>query len=260
MGALHEGHLTLIRRARAESETVIVSIFVNPTQFNDKSDLEKYPRDLMRDMALSESAGAHIVFAPEPAEMYPDGFCTTVAVEGPLTQMLEGQFRPGHFAGVTTVVAKLLNIVQADRTYFGEKDWQQLKVVERMTADLDIPTVIVPCPTTRETDGLAMSSRNVRLSPEAREKAKFLPYLLDTAQTLLDSVTYESQTDKGPVITAWLTTLLQNNVPEAGIDYIAVVDPDTLMGVDEIRDRALVVLAVKIGGVRLIDNRIIVRR
>ena len=249
-----------MRQARAESGTVVVSIFVNPTQFNDKSDLEKYPRDLARDMALCESVGADIIFAPEPEEMYPAGFCTTVTVEGPLTTPLEGRYRPGHFAGVTTVVAKLLNIAQADRAYFGEKDWQQLKVVERMVADLNIPTTIVPCPTVREPDGLAMSSRNVRLSPEARQKAKFIPYLLDTAQTLLDSVTYESQTDKGPVIRQWLLTLLENNVPDAEPDYIAVVDPDTLMGVDEITDLALVVLAIKIGGVRLIDNRIIVRR
>jgi len=260
MGALHEGHLTLVRQARAECKTVVVSIFVNPTQFNDKKDLEKYPRDLERDIALCQEAGAHLVFAPEPEEIYPDGFCTAVTVDGSLTQTLEGKYRPGHFAGVTTVVAKLLHIVQPDRAYFGEKDWQQLKVVQRMVTDLNLPVEIVPCATVREVDGLAMSSRNIRLSPEARKQAAFLPYLLNTAQDIFDAATYESQTDKGPVISAWLTTLLENNIPGAEIDYIAVIDPETLMGVDEIKDRALVALAVKIGGVRLIDNRIIFKR
>lgn len=264
MGALHEGHLALIRRAKLENETVVVSVFVNPTQFNDKRDLEKYPRDLQRDIQLSESAGADIVFAPDAPEVYPEGFSTTVTVGGYLTEALEGKFRPGHFAGVTTVVAKLFGMVLPDRAYFGEKDWQQLKVIERMTRDLDLPIEIVPCPTIREIDGLAMSSRNTRLSPEAREQAKIIPYLLNTAQDLLDSVTYESQTDKGPVLQAWLQTLVESN-QRAGqapmlIDYISVVDPDTLMGVDEIKDRALVAIAIKIGGVRLIDNRIIVKR
>jgi pantoate--beta-alanine ligase len=259
MGALHEGHLALIRRARAEGATVAVSIFVNPTQFNDKTDLEKYPRDLARDLALCEEAGADVVFAPEPEEMYPAGFCTTVTVDGPLTRVLEGAFRPGHYAGVATVVAKLFNIVQPDRAYFGEKDWQQLKVIGRMVADLNLPITIVPCPTVREPDGLAMSSRNARLSPEAREQAKILPYLLDTAQELLDSTTYASQTDHGPVLAQWLATLLESSTPSAQADYIAVVDPETLEGVDEITDRALVALAVRIGGVRLIDNRLIIR-
>jgi len=259
MGALHEGHLALIRRARAECATVVVSVFVNPTQFNDKSDLEKYPRDLTHDLALCEVAGADLVFAPEAEEMYPQGFCTAVTVDGPLTRVLEGAFRPGHFAGVTTVVAKLLNIVQPDRAYFGEKDWQQFKVVERMVADLNLPVTIVPCPTVREPGGLAMSSRNARLSPEARAQAKILPSLLDSAQDLLDSATFASQTDHGPVLAQWLGTLLESNVPSALVDYIAVVDPETLEGIDEIQGRALVALAIRIGGVRLIDNRLIIR-
>ncbi len=259
MGALHEGHLSLLRRARAECATVVVSIFVNPTQFNEKADLEKYPRDLARDLALCEEAGADLVFAPETDEMYPEGFCTTVTVDGPLIRVLEGAFRPGHFAGVTTIVAKLFTIVQPDRAYFGEKDWQQLKVVERMVADLNLPVAIVPCPTVRESDGLAMSSRNARLSPEARAQAKILPSLLDSAQEMLDVATFASQTDHGPVLAQWLGTLLESNVPSAQVDYIAIVDPDTLEGVDEISDRALVALAVRIGGVRLIDNRLIIR-
>ncbi|MDX1933339.1 MAG: pantoate--beta-alanine ligase [Capsulimonadales bacterium] len=264
MGALHEGHLALIRRAKLENPTVVVSIFVNPTQFNDASDLEQYPRPLQRDVEQCESAGATLVFAPEIDQVYPEGFVTTVTVNGNLTDALEGKFRPGHFNGVTTVVARLFGLVRPDRAYFGEKDWQQLQVIRRMTTDLDLPVEIVPCPTVREPDGLAMSSRNVRLSPEAREQAKLIPYLLGTAQDLLDSATYESQTDKGPVIQAWLTTLVESNrrvgADPVEIDYIAVVDPDTLMGVDEIRDRALVAVALRIGGVRLIDNRLIVRR
>jgi pantoate--beta-alanine ligase len=261
MGALHEGHLSLIRRAKADGGTAVVSVFVNPTQFNDPKDLEKYPRDLARDAALCEQAGADLLFAPSVEEVYPQGFATKVVVDGPLTRLLEGYFRPGHFEGVTTVVAKLFQIVQPDRAYFGEKDWQQLKVIQKMVADLALPVEVVPCPTVREgDDSLAMSSRNVRLSPEARAKAKVIPYLLDTAQEMLDSAGPEMQTNYGPVLRQWLLTLLESNAPEAKVDYIAVVDPETLVDVDEIKDRALVALAVHIGGVRLIDNRIIVKR
>lgn len=260
MGALHEGHLALVRQAKAECQTVVVSVFVNPTQFNEKSDLEAYPRDLARDLALCEEAGADIVFAPDAAEVYPDGFSTTVTVDGPLTRLLEGAFRPGHFAGVTTVVAKLLSMVGPDVAYFGEKDWQQLQVVRRMVRDLNLPVQIVGCPTVREVDGLAMSSRNTRLSPEARQQARVVPFLLDTAQDLLDSAGPETQTQQGPVIRHWLQTLLASNQPAAQADYIAVVDPETLFDVEEITDRALVAVAIRIGGVRLIDNRIIMRR
>ena len=259
MGALHEGHLVLIRRARAECGCVVVSVFVNPTQFNDPADLEAYPRDLPRDAALAAEAGADVLFAPEAAEIYPPGFQTQISVNGPLTEVLEGRFRPGHFAGVATVVAKLFHIVAPDRAYFGEKDWQQLKVVERMALDLNLPLAIVPVPTVREPDGLAMSSRNVRLSPEARAQARMIPYLLNTAQELLESATIETRTDRGPVLVHWLATLLQSSQPAAQIDYIAVVDPETLESVDEIADRALVAIAVRIGGVRLIDNRVIER-
>jgi pantoate--beta-alanine ligase len=260
MGALHEGHLSLIRRAKSECGYCVVSVFVNPTQFNDKRDLEAYPRELERDLALCRDAGADLVFAPDAAEVYPEGFAAKVIVDGPLTRLLEGHHRPGHFEGVTTVVAKLFGMVQPDRAYFGEKDWQQLKVVERMTRDLDLPVEIVPCPTTREPDGLAMSSRNVRLSPEARQKAGVIPFLLDTAQDLLDSAGPETQTDKGPVLRHWLLTLLESNQPTIMADYIAVVDPETLFDIEEIRDRALVAIAARVDGVRLIDNRIIVRR
>ena len=260
MGALHEGHLALIRQARTECGTVVVSVFVNPTQFNDPKDLAAYPRDLDRDAQMAEAAGADLLFAPPASEVYPGGFSTTVIVEGTLTKLLEGHFRPGHFAGVTTVVAKLFGMVQPDRAYFGEKDWQQLKVIQRMTADLDLPVTIVPCPTVREPDNLAMSSRNIRLSPEARQQARVIPYLLDTAQDLLDTATYEMQTNQGPVLQHWLRTLLESQNPSAEVDYIAVVDPETLIGVEEIKERALVAIAIRIGGVRLIDNRIITVR
>jgi pantoate--beta-alanine ligase len=257
MGALHKGHLALIHRACEECETVIVSVFVNPTQFNEKSDIEAYPRDLERDAALCAEAGTDLLFAPPPEEIYPPGFTTTITVDGTLTRLLEGAFRPGHFAGVATVVAKLFTIVQPDRAYFGQKDWQQLKVIERMTADLNLPVAVVPCLTIREPDGLAMSSRNVRLSPEARKQALVIPYLLETAQDLLNSSNREMPTHLGPVLRHWLLTLLASQQPTAELDYIAVVDPETLIDINEITESALVAIAVRIGGVRLIDNRII---
>lgn len=260
MGALHEGHLSLIRRARTECGLVVVSVFVNPTQFNDPADLEAYPRDLARDSTLADKAGADLVFAPEVGEIYPTGFQTQVMVDGTLTRLLEGAFRPGHFQGVMTVVAKLLNIVQPDRAFFGEKDWQQLKVVERMTLDLNLPTTIVPVATVREPDGLAMSSRNARLNPQARQQARVIPYLLNAAQELLDSATAETRTDQGPVLRHWLLTLLESNQPTAQLDYLAVVDPDTLIEVDQITDRALVAVALRVGGVRLIDNRVVANK
>ena len=260
MGALHEGHLALVRQAKAENETVIVSVFVNPTQFNDKKDLEAYPRNTARDIALCEEAGADLVFVPDAKEMYPEGFSTTVTIDGPLTRLLEGAFRPGHFAGVSTVVCKLFTIVGPCRAYFGEKDWQQLKVIEQMVRDLNLPVAVIPCPTVREADGLALSSRNARLSPEARTQARVVPFLLSTAQDLLDSAGPETLTGSGPVIRQWLITLLESNAPTAKMDYIAVVDPDTLFDVDEIEERALVAVAVHIGGVRLLDNRVITRR
>ena len=260
MGALHAGHIALVARARAECETVVVSIFVNPTQFNDPKDLEAYPRPLERDLEMCREAGADVVFVPTASEMYPDGYATRVTVTGPLTSLLEGYYRPGHFEGVTTVVAGLFGAVLPDRAYFGEKDWQQLKVVERMTRDLHLPTEIITCPTVREADGLALSSRNVRLSAAGREKARVIPFLLNTAQDLLDSAMPETQTDRGPVLRHWLTTLLTSNQPEVEMEYIAVVDPDTLFDLDEITARALVAVAVRVDGVRLIDNRVIVRR
>ena len=260
MGALHDGHLALIRRAKAECDAVVVSVFVNPTQFNDKTDFEKYPRDAVRDAALIETAGGDVLFLPDVAKMYSENDTTGVTVGGALTETLEGAHRPGHFAGVTTVVTKLFNIVQPDKAYFGEKDRQQLLVITRMVSDLKMAVEIVPCETVREPDGLALSSRNVRLSPEARAQAKVIPYLLQTAQDLLDSNTYETQTDRAGVIQSWLLTLLQSHLPGAAPDYIAVVHPETLEPLDIIETNALVAIALPVGGVRLIDNRIITRR
>src|SRR3569833_2061304 len=164
MGAFHEGHLELMRRAKAENDIVIVTLFVNPTQFNDAEDFEKYPRTIEVDARLAEETGIDVLFSPTPTEMYAPGFDTVVVVRG-LSERLEGKSRPGHFNGVSTVVTKLLNIAQADRAYFGEKDWQQLQIVTRLAAVLDIATKIVPCPIVRAPDGLALSSRNVRFTP-----------------------------------------------------------------------------------------------
>ncbi|MCB1400731.1 MAG: pantoate--beta-alanine ligase, partial [Rhodobacteraceae bacterium] len=173
MGALHDGHLSLARAARAQSDRVIVTIFVNPMQFNAAEDLLKYPRDEARDLALLEAEGVDVLFAPDVTEVYPEGFETQVSVKG-VSEPLEGAFRPGHFDGVATVVTKLFGMTQAGRAFFGEKDWQQLQVVQRLVLDLNIPIRIIGCPTIREEDGLAMSSRNVRLSPQERALAPAL--------------------------------------------------------------------------------------
>src|SRR5262249_6946759 len=182
MGALHQGHLSLVERARIECERVAVSIFVNPTQFGPNEDFDRYPRDLASDLALLERQGAAMVFTPTAALVYPPGFSTWVTVEG-LSDRWEGASRPGHFRGVATVVLKLLNLVRPTHAYFGEKDYQQLRVIERMVRELNVPTRIVPCATVREADGLAMSSRNVKLSPEDRRAAAVLFRSLRLAQT-----------------------------------------------------------------------------
>ena len=184
MGALHDGHLSLARAARAQSDRVIVTIFVNPMQFNNPEDLKKYPRDEAHDLALLEAEGVDVLFAPGPEEVYPEGFATKVSVAG-VSGPMEGAFRPGHFDGVATVVTKLFGMTQAGRAFFGEKDWQQVQVVERLVRDLNIPIRIIPCPTIREADGLAMSSRNVRLTAEERAEPSLGQRLLEgTARVL----------------------------------------------------------------------------
>jgi pantoate--beta-alanine ligase len=247
MGALHDGHLALIRAARDRDDVVVVSIFVNPTQFNAGQDLKKYPRDLPRDLALAEGAGADLVFAPPAAELYLPGASTWVDVEG-LTEGLCGAARPGHFRGVCTVVTKLLNIVGPRRAYFGEKDAQQLAVIRRMVRDLDMRVEIVACPTVREADGLAMSSRNVRLTPQARAQAPVLYRSLTAARVALENGERDVERLKADICAALADADL------AQIDYVEIVDAETLHPVTVVDRPCLVALAVFFGAVRLIDN------
>jgi pantoate--beta-alanine ligase len=247
MGALHEGHLALVRTARERDDVVVVSIFVNPTQFDASEDLQNYPRDLARDLALAEAAGADLVFAPPAAEMYLPGASTWVDVEG-LTSGLCGAARPGHFRGVCTVVTKLLNIVGPHRAYFGETDAQQLAVIKRMVRDLDMRVEIVPCPAVREPDGLAMSSRNVRLSPEARAQAPVLYRALTAARVAIENGDRDAERLKADICAGLAAADL------AKIDYMEIVDSETLRPVAFINRPCLIALAVFFGQVRLIDN------
>lgn len=250
MGALHEGHLALIRRARAQCGFVVVSVFVNPTQFGPREDFAKYPRPLDEDARKCAEAGVDVVFAPSADEMYPEGFGTWVEVKG-LTDVLEGESRPGHFRGVTTVCAKLFNITQPDYAYFGMKDYQQLKVIQKMTVELNMPLKIVPCETVREPDGLAMSSRNAYLSPEERKAALVLSRSLAAAGRAV------SAGDRDAKIVQALVENLIKAEPLARIDYVAVVDAETLTPIDRIEKPAVVLLAVRFGSTRLIDNTVI---
>jgi len=247
MGYLHEGHLSLVRRARAENDHVAVSIFVNPTQFGPHEDYDRYPRDLERDLRLLEPLGVDLVFAPPVEEMYPPGFQTWVIVEE-VSRPLEGASRPGHFRGVATVVAKLLNIVQPDRAYFGQKDAQQAVVIRRMVRDLNIPVEIVVCPTVREPDGLAMSSRNTYLSPEERRAATVLFRALQAARAR-----YEAGERDAERLREAMREVIRAE-PLARLDYVSVADPETLQELSRVEGRALLSLAVYIGRTRLIDN------
>jgi pantoate--beta-alanine ligase len=247
MGALHEGHGALIRKARQETGYVVVTVFVNPTQFDRPEDLEKYPRDLDSDIAFCDRLGADAVFAPEAGEMYPGQPLTSVAVAG-ISTRLEGEFRPGHFRGVATVVAKLFHIIPADRAYFGEKDAQQLAVIDKMAGDLDFPMTIVPVPTVREPDGLAMSSRNRRLTPEERRIAPALFQALCEAERLVRSGSRSAVT----VRQGALDILLRN--PALRIEYLEIVDLKTFIPVQEITGPVRIVVAAWLGQVRLIDN------
>jgi pantoate--beta-alanine ligase len=247
MGYLHEGHLSLVRRARAENECVWVSIFVNPTQFGPNEDFNRYPRDPERDLSLLAAEGVDLVFMPAAPEMYPEGATTYVDV-GPLGEVLEGAFRPGHFRGVATIVLKLFNIVQPSRAYFGRKDAQQLVVIRRMVRDLNVPVEVVPCDTVREPDGLAMSSRNVYLSPEERKAALVLYEALQLAENLWTRGTRDAETFRRR-----MRELIEAE-PRARIDYVSVAHPETLEELERIQGPALVSLAVRIGPTRLIDN------
>jgi pantoate--beta-alanine ligase len=250
MGAFHEGHLALMRRAREDNDLVLVTLFVNPTQFNDLGDFDSYPRDPARDARLAEAEGVDFLLTPSPEEMYPSGFDTVVVVRD-LSERLEGASRQGHFQGVATVVAKLLGIAGADRAYFGEKDWQQLRIITRLAADLNIPTEIVGLPTVREPDGLAMSSRNALLTPEQRKAAVVISSALADAQMIADTGVQDAYE-----IAAWLRQTIAVQ-PLAKVDYAVVVDPYTLHEIVSIDNGGLAAVAVTFGKVRLIDNRLL---
>jgi len=247
MGYLHEGHLALVKQARIENSAVIVSIYVNPTQFGPREDFGAYPRDLNRDLELLREGGVDIVFVPSDDEMYPPEFSSWVDVEK-VTERLEGASRSGHFRGVATVVAKLFNIVQPSRAYFGQKDAQQVIVIKRMVADLNMGTEVVVVSTVRESDGLAMSSRNIYLSPKERQAATVLFRALTLAQRLGRSG--EKDAEK---VRRQMTALIQKE-PLAQIDYVSVADAETLEELNSIDRPALASLAVRIGKTRLIDN------
>ena len=247
MGALHEGHGALMRRAREETRCVVATIFVNPTQFDRPDDFEKYPRNLQADLAFSEGLGVDAIFAPEAKEMYPREITTSVEVSG-MSSRLEGEFRPGHFRGVATVVAKLFNIIPADRAYFGEKDAQQLAVIQKMAADLDFPVAIVPVTTVREPDGLAMSSRNQRLTPDQRRAAPLLYKALCEAERLIRGGSRSADKVRHAAV-----ALLSQNL-EFRIQYLEAVDPATFQPVETITGDVRLVAAVWMGDVRLIDN------
>lgn len=247
MGYLHEGHLSLLRRARTENDLTVLSIFVNPLQFGANEDFTEYPRDLERDSALAEEAGCDLIFYPTIKEMYPRGYATYVDVER-LTTGLCGASRPGHFRGVTTVVTKLFNIVTPDRTYFGQKDAQQAMVIQRMAADLNMDLEVIVMPTIREHDGLAMSSRNAYLMPEQRKAAPILHQSLRLAEESIKKGERDAAAVRDQII--------QNISPEplASIDYVSVTDTSELKDITRIEDSVLIALAVRFGQTRLIDN------
>ena len=250
MGYLHAGHISLAQRARAECASVVASIFVNPTQFGPNEDLAKYPRDLPRDLALLEAAGVELVWTPTPEDMYLPGFQTWVTMDG-LTRRLEGEARPGHFRGVTTIVAKLFNAVGPDEAYFGQKDAQQAAVIRQMVKDLNFPIHIVVCPIVREPDGLAMSSRNVYLSPEERQAATVLFRSLSAAKAAYDAS--ERQAEK---LRAIVSEIIAGE-PLARLQYVSCADYDTLEELETVSGKALLSMAVYMGKTRLIDNFVI---
>jgi len=250
MGYLHDGHLSLVARAKAECSAVAVSIFVNPTQFGPNEDLARYPRDLPRDLGLLEAAGVDLVFAPQPAEVYPPGFDTVIEVRG-VTDLLEGAVRPGHFAGVATVVAKLFNIVQPTRAYFGQKDAQQSVVIRKLVRDLNLPVEVIVAPTVREADGLALSSRNSYLAPDQRAAAPAIYRALSAAKARFEA----GERDADALREVMRAVIAAESSMQ--IDYISVADSETLGELAVAEDRALASLAVRLGATRLIDNLVL---
>ena len=251
MGALHEGHLTLMRRARQENDVVLASVFVNPTQFGPNEEFDAYPRRFEEDCAKMETVPVDAVFHPEPKEMYPEGYCTYVNVEGDITKKLCGAQRPGHFRGVATVVTKLMNLSRADRAYFGQKDAQQVVVVKRFVSDLNIPTEIVMVPIVREESGLARSSRNQYLSAEEKEAALVLSRSLKKGKAAFDG---------GEKDVEALKNIVRGEIgtePTAVIDYVDIYSFPALLPIEKVAEPALLAIAVKIGKTRLIDNVIL---
>jgi pantoate--beta-alanine ligase len=247
MGALHEGHLSLVRAAKAQCQAVAVSLFVNPTQFGPKEDLAKYPRSWERDRELLEKEGVDLLFAPAAAEMYPPGAATFVTVEG-LSEKLDGKSRPTHFRGVTTVVSKLFHILEPDRAFFGQKDAAQVAVIRRMVRDLDLPVEIVVCPIVRAPDGLALSSRNLYLDPAQRKSALTLSRSLHQVQARFES----GERNVTALVNVGKQTMAEE--PAVRLDYFEIVDPETLDSLDEVDQPVLVAVAAFVGPTRLIDN------
>ncbi len=247
MGYLHEGHRELIKSSKMQNDITVLSVFVNPTQFGEGEDYERYPRDLDRDLAVCEEEGVDVVFAPTVEKMYPEGFSTEVVVKG-IEDVLEGKFRPGHFRGVATVVLKLLNIVNPDRAYFGEKDYQQLKLIERMVSDLNLPVEIVPVPVVREKDGLAYSSRNTYLSPEERESALSIYRSFLLAKRLIEKGNREADNIKVAI-----REFIMSHPKVKKIDYVEITD-ENLNPKDIIENGDRILVAVWVGNTRLIDN------
>ena len=250
MGALHIGHISLIEAARKQTDFVVVSIFVNPTQFGPSEDFEEYPRPFVTDLKICRENGVDVVFAPTPEEIYPGENLTWINVEK-LTEPLCGQFRPGHFRGVTTVCAKLFNIVQADFAFFGQKDAQQAIVIKRMVADLNMPLEIVVCPTIREPDGLAISSRNQYLTQQQRKDAALIYKSLKKCEEMIQAGVKETK----KIIDQMCKII--NQIPSAEIEYVSIVDADTLENVEKITCKVIAAVAIKVGSTRLIDNILI---
>jgi pantoate--beta-alanine ligase len=253
MGALHEGHLSLVRLAKQQCDAVAVSIFVNPKQFGPNEDFAKYPRAFERDQRMLEAEGVDLLFAPPVEEMYPPGSTTSVNVEG-LSERLDGISRPGHFRGVTTVVSKLFHIVEPNKAFFGQKDAAQVAIIKRMVRDLDLPLEIVVGPIVRELDGLAMSSRNAYLTPSERKQALVLSRALRAVEAQVD----KRETNTNRLVDVAKQTFAEE--PGVRVDYIAVVDPDILDPIDDVRKGALIAVAAYVGRTRLIDNVVVERR